>query len=826
MLIRQGGGRDGIKEYLENGLKSSNTIHRDILDKRIVLEGELDVTDKIIKSIDNSGERYSHYTLSFKEDTVTPEILQEVTEQFKKFLLHAYTEDEFDFYAEAHLPKVKSYIDKKTGNTILRKPHIHVVVPKVNVLSGEYINPLGFYKHNQKYIEALQETLNIDINLESPKDNKRNYLNDVSEIISRYKGDFFQSDARRLKEKILADIINNKIGTWADFNTHLLCIGDVIVRNKTKKDEYLNIKSFGEKKGVNLKENFFSREFIELTHEEKVSLIVSKSKKQSTEEKRVAYLKYKSDLDIWYSRRSHEIKYLNPSSKEYKEYKKLSIKQKQSLINEKINTHQLKMAYIKDSCFGVCQNNGLLQRMLNNSNQGTTNVVYTKQVTKVPPTLRRNRMRSLSECGVVGFSKRSEVLLPNNVSCNVGNGNGGRHNNVRWTIHNEGVDNVEHHLSSFRISDNVTEALLQQLQEERISSTKFEPVDWNDIQSRLDLNLFLDTLSISHGVIRENYTIVKNKRGLDRVKCGNRQFTINDFLTKEINLDWITAKLLIEDEFKHQSINSRHTARQSPKTTFWVDFKEWQKLPQNSYKQIWQLQRESEKNRRMELNEVFANRRRAIFGISTNYSDRQAKLSLLRMEKVRAQQSLRSVLADEHLHLKQRLTIDEQYISYLQSLSSGGNIDALEELRRYNTYRQAINRDDFSIKTTQIPPYSALLNTYNYKVKKNGNVMYFINNKKAIEDTREWVSVLEQNDDDAIEVALRLAVEKNYHKPVELTGSNEFKRHVVEVSVNRGVSVTFISVELQDLRNKCLEEQRQANLDKHNNNSSKNNLKQ
>ncbi|WP_186369758.1 LPD7 domain-containing protein, partial [Yersinia aldovae] len=517
---------------------------------------------------------------------------------------------------------------------------------------------------------------------------------------------------------------------------------------------------------------------------------------------------------------------LNPSSKEYAEYKRLSLEDKQTVIDSKVMVNKSLINSIKDDYFGRCPNYGLLQNMINNSIKGTKNVIYSRQITKIPPTFRRDRLRNLSECGVVGFSKRSEMLLPDNVSYNLGDRNGGRHNNVRWTVYREGIDSAEISSSSFRLADNVAESMLQQLREDRVSSTKFDGLDWKTIQASLDLNIFLESLTNSHGVIRENYSVVKGNDGIDRVKCGHRQFTINDFLTKEIHLSWNVAKKLIETEFEHQSSNFRTQARQPPHSNFWSGFKQWQVLPENSFKHIWQLQRESEKNRRNESNESFAKRKRAIFSVTSSYSDRQAKLSLLRMEKVRTQQSLRSVFAKERIELKDQLTTDEQYLVYLQSLINGGDTYALDELRRFSTHQHTVVNPDYSIKTPRSSTYSALLDSYNFKVKNNGNVIYYINNKKAVEDTREWVAVLEQHDADAIEVALRLAIEKNYHKSVELTGSEEFQLKVIEVSIQRGVSVTFTSVELQALHNKLSDEQSPMRHGTNINIRGKNNLKQ
>ncbi|MBS4628668.1 relaxase, partial [Klebsiella pneumoniae] len=50
MIVRYGGGNDGIVDYLINGRKAERQYTRDELDYRVVLDGDLQTTDKIIDS--------------------------------------------------------------------------------------------------------------------------------------------------------------------------------------------------------------------------------------------------------------------------------------------------------------------------------------------------------------------------------------------------------------------------------------------------------------------------------------------------------------------------------------------------------------------------------------------------------------------------------------------------------------------------------------------------------------------------------------------------------------------------------------------------------
>ena len=222
MLVRITGGSEGIAEYLANGQKADREFTRDELDERVILDGDLELTDTIIKGMEKEGERYLHITLAFKEDALDPEVMRGLVSDFKQFAMSAYDADEFNFYAEAHLPKLKSYTNRQTGELVERKPHIHIVIPEQNLLSGQNLNPFGRVEQQTKFLEAFQEHANAKYGLASPKDNRRTEFTSESEIISRYKGDLFQGSAKELKERILssgrisASALIGKCLTWRD----------------------------------------------------------------------------------------------------------------------------------------------------------------------------------------------------------------------------------------------------------------------------------------------------------------------------------------------------------------------------------------------------------------------------------------------------------------------------------------------------------------------------------------------------------------------------------------------------------------------------------
>ncbi|WP_277973384.1 LPD7 domain-containing protein [Pantoea agglomerans] len=263
MLIRCRGYNSGVKEYLEEGQKSGREFSRDELDERIILDGNLDLTDMVYKSISDKGQdRYLTFTLSFKEEHVNEEQLSAITQEFKSFLMKSYSPDEFNFYAEAHLPKIKTMKDRKTGEMIDRKPHIHIVIPRKNLLSGNEMNPVGNYKQNEKYFEAFQEYINQKYGLASPRDNMRLTPTSYADMLSRYKGDDFRAKNKEFKTQVLQRVYDEDIKSRKSFYDLVSQYGETKIRNAGKSTEYIAVKLEGDKKFTNLKESIFSDDFI------------------------------------------------------------------------------------------------------------------------------------------------------------------------------------------------------------------------------------------------------------------------------------------------------------------------------------------------------------------------------------------------------------------------------------------------------------------------------------------------------------------------------------------------------------------------------------
>jgi hypothetical protein len=318
MLIRSGGYNTGAQEYLEKGAKAGREFSRDELDERVIIDGDLDLTRMIYESIPDRGQdRYLTFTMGFREDNVSDETLQAVTLEFKQFLMYAYKEEEFNFYAEAHLPKIKQVRDKKTGAMIERKPHIHVIIPRKNLLSGNEANPVGVYLHHEKYFEAFQEYLNQKYDLASPREHIRVNPQDAASVLSRYKGDDFYGKNREFKQDLVKQVIEQNVTTRQDFYSLVETHGETRIRNAGKPTEYIAVKLPGDAKYTNLKDTIFQDDFI-----------VRRELSRPPLEKHLI----QERLADWPTR-AREIKYVHKASPKFRErYKEASFQEKAKLL--------------------------------------------------------------------------------------------------------------------------------------------------------------------------------------------------------------------------------------------------------------------------------------------------------------------------------------------------------------------------------------------------------------------------------------------------------------------------------------------------------------
>ncbi|HDL7537474.1 TPA: molybdopterin-guanine dinucleotide biosynthesis protein MobB [Yersinia enterocolitica] len=414
MLIRCRGYNNGVQEYLEEGVKSGRELSREELDERIILDGDLDLTRMVYQSIpDNGQERYATFTLSFFENEMSDEVLHEITTEFKQHLMCAYQDDEYNFYAEAHIPKIKEIINKKTGEMEVRKPHIHIVVPRKNLLTGREMNPRGMYDTHMKSMEAFQEYINQKYQLESPRDHIRFNPQDAASVLSRYKGDDFYGKNREFKQALVKEIIDKNITNRGDFYELVSNYGETKIRNNGKPNEYIAVKLSGDAKFTNLKDTIFNDDFI-----------VNRQLKRAPLDKKVITER----LDEW-KQAAKEIKYVSKATPSFrKKYKEASAEEKINLLNDREQKFYQKNGRHYDD---------LLTPGRERNNQRSFAEAQAGNFSGTASSLQIVHGGDVANDGNAGQSNR-QVLLPSDARIHMGQSQQGGNNGLRSALSTNG----------------------------------------------------------------------------------------------------------------------------------------------------------------------------------------------------------------------------------------------------------------------------------------------------------------------------------------------------------------------------------------------------
>ncbi|OXJ06728.1 hypothetical protein, partial [Burkholderia sp. HI2500] len=724
MLIRISGHHDGVKQYLEDGRKVGREFSRDEMDERVVLDGDLDLTESIYRMIDAAPnvDRYLTITLSFKEDHIDRETLDAITREFKAFVFAAYRPDELNFYAEAHLPRVKSYVDEKTGTLVERKPHIHVVIPKFNLISGHSARPFGFDKLNLDYIDAIQEHLNAKYGLASPKDNRRTEFSDASEMLSRYRGDLFRADSRQLKERILDAMLDRRVERVDDFMALLAEYGAVRVRNAGREDAYPNVKPADAAKGVNLKDYVFSREFIELSTDEKLLQLAADAAEHYIERQpaRATSEDIQARLDEWMTERAREVKYLNSGNTlQWQRYQQSSSGDRRLMLDtleRGFYAQHLKEFHDDTSGFGRLEPDDFERPFdtpfngddeWGNADFGPTldgpggpgfdpgpsgadrTAALDPDEFGIGPGEPEfvaepfDTVRALSGGDLVGVAEGRPVLLPDSAHEHVDDA--GAVSAYRLRRVRDGDREIAPERSSTgRVADSaIAQASRDARETRRQQAGKGE---FAEIRQQLNAERLLAELSHSHGVLPQKYVVTVGRDGGTRIRAGRRNLNVSDFLTKELNLSWGEAAPLLRESYARQlSGEPIPRARELPRTVLWREFAAERDAHGRARRAAWETQKDHEHARRAAIAGDLAARRTQIrHEPQMRQPERRQALAAARLNRAAADTTLGAQIRLERAELKARYgdTAGLTFSGWLQQRAQGGDERALAELRR------------------------------------------------------------------------------------------------------------------------------------------------
>lgn len=356
-----------------------------------------------------------------------------------------------------------------------------------------------------------------------------------------------------------------------------------------------------------------------------------------------------------------------------------------------------------------------------------------------------------------------------------------------------------------RMADTFLDQLERELHERREQRSGFPRNEYQEIRHQLDARRLLASLAHSHGLMIEKYEISRGRDGADRIRCGNRNLNVSDFLTKEVNLPWSEASQILRDAYQTQLRDApAHRDRQAPQHALWREYQQYRAGQLTEARNQWAMQGASERARKGAIRDEFIQRRsQTMDNRALSPAERKAAVSLARMQRVQQEGTLREAIAGERAALREktRYRVDDQYREFLTTKAAAGDDRALSELRRMQRIARRVVDEDARIEPVR--PVEAEANSIVYRgprvthdVHVNGDVTYLQDGRAVFDDEggslRMW-----ESDNAAIELGLRLAQTK-FGKVLELTGPDEFRLAAVRVAAERKLNVEFSDPQLNE----------------------------
>lgn len=794
MLIRFGSGRDGIAEYLRTGRKQGRHYTREQLDERLVLSGDLDAVDAAIKAVSGDGDKYLHITLSFREDSLPDEALRKISEVFRKFALAAYREDEFVYYAEAHIPRLKSYLNRSTGQFVERKPHIHVVIPKVNLLTGRRLEPFGLVKNQIKWIDALQEVVNSQFGLASPKVHRRQVLTNDSDLIARHKGDLFRGPAGELKSKVL-DLSLHEHVTSIDALAKSIQdagLGEVRIR-KGRDGQYLNVTPSGTAKGINLKDVVFSPAQLSKPLPERVAAVREALRIQYVQPKAAAKeidSKQARQLREWVVYRARELKYF-PSSKgpAWIEYSEADPAKKRALLSARESDFYARHAHqpqppqepldVRHNPF----DDNFADAFHLQSNFG---VIEPKRAAESLHSVR------MLPCGPVDEdSRRDQLLLPSDAT-----------EVLEQSPPDAPADQVrrvrdrtpEDHALIQRATDSLIAQLRGRLADRRRSGQDQDTAMLARARSQLDPRRVLAELTQSHGLISSKYSVA-GVPGRYRIKAGNRLLSVADFLTTEMRMPWLQAKAFMLAAMHRQ--DAKHTP--PPQLQHQPTYEMWRRwllaLPRQPHR--------VRPGRRQRRSAIDLNARLRLLVIAQiPFPTREAQRTAIQEVRAARAQNLRDMRAHQkEISMDPNPALTPLYLRWLHTQALEGERDALAELRRLLLpvpKRESWHFDQYlagagDAEPAEPPPCPK---GFEPRIEANGFITFRIEGRDAVRDAGRELIVIDKSVE-ADDMAIALAIAKFPGVPLTVGGDDAFKSRMVAAAIRSPRVVEFDDPKLQ-----------------------------
>ncbi len=537
VIIEIGGGTGGFKKYMENGAKVGRKFHRNQLDQRVPLIGDLNVFELALSLHAGVGRAYDHITLSFSEHHVGNEMLQIAVNDFLDHALYAWPDSDRDLiptYAEGHRPRLLSYVSSGTRELILRFTHIHIGIGRHNIVTGEAVEPLGYLgprADNLKFLDAWQESFNSRYGFTSPKSNPRIGAFDTIDAIARYEGaipdeSFLGHGAKVAFESMLQRVIvETDVTTWAEFGELLATFGVVSRVNERRFGEFYRVKLADSGMVFRLKGVFFQRRFIELATVEKIKILKQRASSTYLEQMLPRSTPaYVSDiLTEWQDLKAKEFRYLNTGSAYYKNvYLPANTQERLTILH------------------GLERNSHDLPRHPTFKNRAIATAA--------------SRLPALQIRTLDGIRERTEMLLQadGRLDVRIQQAAESMGTAVRRPNSRRAQSDCEAQECVVQPSSVLERAVLEmEERHERCVANDY----FCEIQKRLDCKALLANLKHSHGLNPTLYGAMTARDGSVRIRCGSRSLTPVEFLTFELGLPWREAAPILQRAHEHQALD-------------------------------------------------------------------------------------------------------------------------------------------------------------------------------------------------------------------------------------------------------------------------------
>lgn len=772
MLVRVSGGSSGICAYLANGMKSGREHSRNELDERVLLTGDLEKLDNTLELFDKQAqhEKYLHITLSFKETEIDEQTLKSIDLDFQDFIFSACRNDEFYYYSEAHLPKIKSLHDKD-GSEYERFPHIHVVIPEFNLVTYKKDNPLGKIENITRYIDAFQETINYKYNLKSPKDNLRPISGGREAILNRHKITPEMS-RQQIKEEIATIIRSDKtIQSVDELAVVLKGFGTAKVRDSKKfGGQYINLQFADGRKGINLKDPIFLNEYLASRDNRLI-----RANDQAEHDKSLAQ----------WPQQAQKIRFIDRASPKAREvFQALDEAQQRDYLNNAMSQHLALLESIAPTA-ALQQHYAPRQpdyvphiedgRHLDDISH-IDDIPHFEQIphfeeqyeqeTQSPESQSRSTPYDMYGVRVRGSdgnsSERSNLSQPNSLPTATRND----------MERDEKIQSAN--LYTLRDAGNIS----RERQYGRIGTTKaqVQKSEWSQKINAVDLRALLNHLSYRYGIDDKAIKIVRSRKGYERIKHNGRQYSASDFMAKHLHLNWYEIREILDTVLEQQDKKDFRTKTISS-TTMWHRFQRYEEtLPGLTA---------TNANYRVTKANIFEETA-FIEDVHKSKSQNNAKRRILREHRKAAMQKAQEKLYNERRYYLQ--SPNERYLEWLHKQSIDGEKSALEELNRiYPTHERNYSLTFLNKQPNryQKSTFSPLELGFNVHVNKRGEIEYRNDdNQVVIIDTRTSINV-KKRDTETITKALMLAQQRFGIDGFEITNATEADKQAIQEAVNR-----------------------------------------